>query len=83
MSLRTPCTIAALVDFTTISVENPVAKIRHGIILGQINDQKLVETDTTMSVRKFPDHLRPELEPVKILSDRVDDHEVVAESVHL
>ena len=78
-----PSTIAALVDFTPVSVENPVSKIRQSTIIGQINDQKLVETDTTMSVRKFPDILRPELEPLEVLSDRVDDHEIVAESVHL
>ncbi len=49
-------------------------------IIGRLDQQQLIETDTEVAVGQAPDLLRRK---VHILSHAIDDHKVVAQTMHL
>lgn len=71
--------IAALLHFRAIGVEDPVTEI-HLRVARCFDDQQLVEADTGVSVTPLFGVLG---QNVRVLADQVEDHEVVAQAVHL
>ncbi|MNK98087.1 hypothetical protein D3C87_1184390 [compost metagenome] len=72
-------TVAALFHFGTVGVEDPIAEI-HVRVARCFDDQQLVETDSRMPIT-------PQLgvlgQNMRVLADQVEDHEVIAQAVHL
>ncbi|MCY1180487.1 hypothetical protein D9M73_209340 [compost metagenome] len=71
--------VAALLHFRTIGVEDAVAEV--DVRVGRrFDDQQLVETDARVAVAPLLGVLGLDM---GVLADQVEDHEVVAEAVHL
>ena len=71
-------TIAALLDLAAIRIEYAIGEQCVGGF-GRLDDQQLIETDAEMPIGPLPDLFWIELDG---LIDGVDDHEIVAQSVH-
>ncbi|MNS44741.1 hypothetical protein D3C72_771920 [compost metagenome] len=72
-------TVATLLNLGTVGVENPIAEI-HVRVARCFDDQQLVETDAGVPVAPLLGMLGQD---VRVLADQVEDHEVVAQPMHL
>src|SRR5690606_14318306 len=73
------CAVAAVFDFTSIGIENAIAKVRVGT-RGGFDEQHLVGSDAQLPVRQGP---YPLLGDFQWLRYAVEHNEVVARAVHL
>src|SRR5690606_24942217 len=71
-------TVAALLDLAAVRVEDPVSGVARAVV-GERDEQKLVEADAEAAVRETPHDVRFRSGS---LPRPIDDHEVVAETVH-
>ncbi len=72
-------TVAALLDLGTVGIEDAVAEI-HFRVVRRLDDQQLVEADAGVAVTPLLGVLGLN---VRVLADQVEDHEVVAQPMHL
>ncbi|MNI21892.1 hypothetical protein D3C73_754340 [compost metagenome] len=73
------CAVAALFNLGAVGVENPIAEI-HVRVARCFDDQQLVETDAGVPVAPLLGMLG---QNVRVLADQVEDHEIIAQAVHL
>src|SRR5690625_2176168 len=76
---ETARTITAVLHFTAVGIENPVAEI-HVRVAWRLNDQQLIKTHTEAAVGQLANLL---YEWPSTLVDQVDHHEIVAKAMHL
>ncbi len=74
---KTPRSIAALLNLTTIGIENAIAEIR--LTLRLLNQQNLITTNAEMSVCQSANLL-----PIKIdrLLDTVQHYKIISQTLH-
>ncbi|MNO46854.1 hypothetical protein D3C76_371460 [compost metagenome] len=72
-------TVAALLHLGAVGVEDAVAEIEVGVAR-RLDDQQLVEADAGVAVAP---HLYVARLDMGVLADQVEDHEVIAQAMHL